>query len=592
MQLMRHLTPTLSILSLLAACSSTPEELEVESAATEAVVAEAPVEEAEEAVAEADLDDDGEDLRTAYDVSAYDMDWVVVPESKTLEGRVAVTARGTRAMETLRLDCKDPLVILDVVEGEASREFVRDGEMLLVDMGRELTEGDEFTVRVHYEGSPAANNSFDGFHWAETPSGKPWINTSCQGPGSHSWWPGKASYYYPDDKPERISARITVPSDLYAVTNGRLVGTSTDWPEWAEPREGEWKTFSWRHDYPLETYTVTLNVAPYVVVEQDLEVPGHDETVPFIYYVLPESAEKAAVQFAQVPELIDVYSHAFGPWPFPNSKIALVETNFWGMEHSTAVAYGSSFPAWCLENEAHDPYARRNQEFDYILIHEMAHEWWGNAVSADHWGNFWVHEGFGTYAEGVWLEFTESLEAADAFFARKMRGMSRRGAVYRGDHPESGDAYSGLIYSKGSAVLHHLRHCVNDDSVWWKTMREFNTTYRYKNAGTAEFRALLEANTGHEWDQFFKEWVFGEGVPRLLGDVQASGNALHVDVSMEGDFHLPLDVTWNEAGEAKSHRFELVGGDNALKLDCQAPPTDIQIPHLGRIPGRHKVRAH
>jgi len=536
--------------------------------------------------------EDEEDLRTAYDVSAYDLDWVVDPSSKSLEGRVVVSARATRAMDTLHLDCKQALTVLGTSEGEEALEFEHAGETLLVKLGRTLAEGDEFVVRVHYEGSPATRSAFAGFHWAQTSTGEPWVNTSCQGSGSHTWWPGKASYYHPEDKPDRVSARITVPADLYAVSNGRLSGTSSDWPEWAAPREGEWKTFSWRHDYPLQTYTVTLNVAPYVVVEQNLKLPGIEAPVPFIYYVLPESAEKAAVQFAQVPQLIEVYSRAFGPWPFPDSKIALVETNFWGMEHSTAVAYGSSFPAWCEENEAHDPYAKRNREFDYILIHEMAHEWWGNAVSADHWGNFWIHEGFGTYAEGVWLEFTQGREVADAFFERKMRGMPKRGRVYRGDHPASGDAYSGLLYSKGSAILHHLRHCIDDDGAWWKILREFNTTYRYKNAGTAEFCALLETNTGREWDQFFDEWFYGEGVPRLLGDVQADGELLRVNVSVEGDFHIPLDVTWSEAGEPKSHRFDLIEGDNSFSYPCSASPTDIALPHLGRIPGRHKVRAH
>ena len=211
-------------------------------------------------------------------------------------------------------------------------------------------------------------------------------------------------------------------------------------------------------------------------------------------------------------------------------------------------------------------------------------------MSTDHWGNFWIHEGFGTYAEGVWLEFTQGLEKADEFFQRKLRAVPRTGKVYRGDHPASGDAYSGLIYSKGSAVLHHLRHCVADDEVWWKTLKDFNLNYRYKNAGTAEFRALLEANTERDWSVFFNEWIFGEGVPRLLGDIQASGNTLHVDISMEGDFHLPLDVTWTEAGEPKSKRFDLVSGDNSIRVECPVTPMDIQTPHINRLPGRHKVR--
>ena len=229
------------------------------------------------------LQDEVEDLRTSYDVESYHFDWVVVPETKTLDGRVTVTATTTRALEVLQLDCKEVLEILEVTEGGEPREFEREEAVLRIKMGRELSEGEQLKVCVQYTGSPTAQNNFDGFHWAETESGAPWVNTSCQGTGSHAWWPGKASYFHPDDKPERVSADITVPAELYAVTNGKLIGTSEAWPAWAEPREGEWETFSWRHDYPLETYTVTLNVAPYVVVEQELKVSGHEEPVPFIY---------------------------------------------------------------------------------------------------------------------------------------------------------------------------------------------------------------------------------------------------------------------------------------------------------------------
>src|SRR5690606_22198386 len=162
----------------------------------------------------------------------------------------------------------------------------------------------------------------------------------------------------------------------------------------------DWQTFRYVHPYPLETYSVTLNAAPYVKVEAHLPIEGGGEAgVPFVYYVLPENAEKAALQFQDVPGMIDAFTRAFGPWPVPESKIGLVETNFWGMEHSSAVAYGSSYPAWCEQAGETDPYASRNRYFDYILVHEMAHEWWGNAVSATEWGHFWIHEGFGTYAE-------------------------------------------------------------------------------------------------------------------------------------------------------------------------------------------------
>ena len=166
---------------------------------------------------------------------------------------------------------------------------------------------------------------------------------------------------------------------------------------------------------------MTLNVGPYVVGESELEVPGLADPVPFLYYVLPENAEKAALQFQDVPELVRIDSEAFGPFPFPESEFGLVETSFWGMEHSTAVAYGSSYPAWCKAHDERDRCAGRNRWFDFILVHEVAHEWWGNSVSAEDWGHFWIHEGFGTYAEGVYVERKFGRVEADRYFAVRAR---------------------------------------------------------------------------------------------------------------------------------------------------------------------------
>ena len=545
------------------------------------------------------------DPREDYDVLAYDLDFLVLPETRRLEGRVGVRGRALVDLGQVQLDMEAGLTALAVRLGGAGETGVEQelvfeqlGDALSVELPAELVAGEDFEFSVRYRGSPRAKDSFSGFHWRETAAGEPFIGTSCQGTGSHAWWPGKASYFHPEDKPERISVDISVPAQLYGVSNGRLVETlegDAGWPDWItreaaeSPAGAAFKTYRWRHDYPLETYSVTLNVAPYVVVLDSLELPGCPAPVPFNYYVLPESAEKAAVQFAQVPELARVFSRAFGPFPFPDSKLAFVETSFWGMEHSTAIAYGSSFPAWCAAEGVADPYARRNGDFDYILVHEFAHEWWGNAVSADHWGNFWIHEGFATYAEGVYLEFTADRARADAFFARTMGRIPRSGSLYRGEAPTSGEAYSGLIYYKGAAVLHHARHCLDDDDIWWATLREFYLAQRYGNVGSAEFEALLEKNSGRPWKRFFAQWVYGEGTPRLSGSLRAAGTKLAIEITVEGEFHVPLDISWTEGGEERSARIELGPGDNILALPCEQQPREISVEHLNRIPGRHRI---
>ncbi len=547
------------------------------------------------------------DRRLDYDVQAYWLDLRVDPERERIEGAVVVEARIlVDQTERLELDLVDELSVrgvghlgepLEAALARAARDpdgsapalapiaFEHRDARLSCRIDPPAARGATVSLRIEYEGSPRAVDRFDGFHWERSADGRPWISTSCQGLGAHSWWPCKASFFHPEDKPERLFVHLTVPGGLYAVSNGRLEGRAS--------RADGWETFRWRHEYPLETYAVTLNVAPYVVVESQLELEGVEGPVPFIYYVLPEDQDKARVQFAELPGVIAAFSRAFGPWPFPRSKVALVQTSFWGMEHSTAVAYGSSFPAWIAANGGEDPYAGRNRWFDYILVHETAHEWWGNAVSAADWGDFWLHEGFATYAEGVYVEQRDGPEAARRYFAEMARSVPRKGRLYRGQGTSSGQAYSGILYAKGGAVLNTLRCFVDDDQAWWTALREFNLRFRYMNATTEDFREVLEEVTARPWGRFFAEWVHGDGIPRVNGRVSAGEDRILVAVENdppgEKGFHLPLDLAWSEAGAQRRERIWLDPGTNKVELSCTAAPTELRLVGLERVLGRHKV---
>jgi aminopeptidase N len=195
-----------------------------------------------------------------------------------------------------------------------------------------------------------------------------------------------------------------------------------------------------------------------------------------------------------------------------------------------------------------------NQGFDYILVHETAHEWWGNAVSARDWGDFWIHEGFASYAEAVFLERSKGRSAADAWFERARESIPATAKLHRGAGADSGAAYSVTIYNHGAWVLHTLRHCVADDKAWWKALRDFNLEFRGRNAGTDDFRAVLERATSKNWKPFFEEFVYGAGYPELSGTVRARARGLEVDVVVRGSsttsFHVPIDVTWKAGAES------------------------------------------
>lgn len=530
------------------------------------------------------------DHRNDYDVQLYRLDLEVQPETKLISGRVGMEFHVTAdSMSRVDLDIGKALKaeqawILDqpLEKGWAGRklQFEQAAGSLQIQLAQPAKKGERLAIAIRYSGSPRGRG-FSGFHWAKTPSGKPWINTSCQGPGAQSWWPCKASFFHPEDKPDRgMLIEYTVPKGLTAVANGRLLGSK-------KSKDGKWTTWSWRHEYPLCTYSVTLNVAPYLHRKIPLKVKGTGLD-SFEYWVLPENIEKADLQFKDVPEMLAIYSKAFGPFPFPKSKFALVETNFWGMEHSTAVAYGSSYPKWLQKHGKRDPHGSRNKFYDYILIHESAHEWWGNGVSARTWGDFWIHEGFGTYAEGVYLEATRGRKEADRWF-RTIRGMAMgpQARLFRGKNVDSGQAYSGVIYYKGAWVLNTLRTFVDDDEVWWKTIRDFNMAFRYKNAETADFQAILEKNTGKEWKQFFDEWVYQPGVPKLTGTITATKEGIVVDLDNAQRtgrvYHLPLDITWLEGRKEKKTRLWLGPGETKKVIPTQRKAKEVHLPTLDRI---------
>lgn len=537
------------------------------------------------------------DHRNRYDVEAYRLDLSVDPVTQTLAGEVAIQATVTDAeLATVVLDLRPPFVVTTVedVTGPLGGSgplagpqlvFRRDKVRLEVDFATPKKKGESFCVAVTYSGKPRARGSFAGFHWETTKSGKPWIGTSCQDEGAASWWPCKDSFFHPEDKPERVFVNATVPAGLVAVSNGRLFERTTG--------EGV-ETFRWAHEFAIPTYSVTLNVAPYVSVASEIEIEGSEAKIPFEYWVLEEGLEKAKVQFAEVPALLAAYSRAFGPYPFQSSKFGLVQTSFWGMEHSTAVAYGSSFPAWIDEHGGDDPFATRNELFDYILVHETAHEWWGNAVTAKTWGDFWIHEGFATYGELVYLELAVDEETAQEHFEALRERVSKQGSLYRGKGLTSAQAYDEQLYQKGACVLATLRSFVGDDELWWKSLREFQARFRGKNADTDDFRAVVEDVTKRDLKQFFDEWFYGRGYPIVDGVVTAKPQKLVLDLDDKGTdatgFHVPVLVTWKDGQQAGSQSVVLAPGKNHVEIATKLKARDAEVSGLDRILCEHHVR--
>ena len=209
-------------------------------------------------------------------------------------------------------------------------------------------------------------------------------------------------------------------------------------------------TTRWQVSYPINNYLVTFNAAPYVPIEAEYRgVDGTlDETI--VFWAIPEHVEQAKKMWKQAPKMLEVLGKRFGEYPFLDDKYWVAETSYLGMEHQSLVAYGADF-----EDNKYG--------FDGLLLHETAHEWWGNKITVDDWADFWIHEGFGTYAEAVFVNDTLGVDKYLEYVGRFRHGIANRKPIIQGDELTAGKAYIGDIYGKGALVLHSLRYLMGDD---------------------------------------------------------------------------------------------------------------------------------
>lgn len=532
---------------------------------------------------------DESDPRADYDVRDYRLEVLVDPVSETLRGVTGIA--GVVVAETLsvvELDLAPPLLLQGVarISGDLfGKQLVtgdalaaeHDGERVRVTLPVALRRGDRFTLGVWYSGRPQRRDDFNGFQWTRTPVGKqPWIASSCQTIGDYTWWPCKASFWHPEDRADRVAVHVTAPTGLTAVSNGRLVDV--------EKGAGV-TTWRWRLDHPVPTYAIAIAVGPFLKIEDSARLPGLDRPLLLQYFVLPESEAKARKQFAQVPELLTFFSEKFGPFPFADAKFGIVETPIWGMEHATVIAYGNSFPDAIRGTGEVDPYELRNTHFDYVLVHEAAHEWWGNAVTAGSWGDFWLHEGFATYAEALWVEHVHGLDEALDFMQAKKSGLSDLATVFRPRRATAAEAYDTQMYDKGAWLLHMLRY-VMGDAPFFAALKEFCSDPRWRSAtcSSADFQAACEKQHGGSLRTFFQPWLYGTRWPTYTVHApKLEGNKATVAIECKsaGRFHheMPLEVEARcSDGSRLLKRFVVATGATTIEIEGKAPIQSLAWP--------------
>jgi aminopeptidase N len=423
----------------------------------------------------------------------------------------------------MQIDLFRNLQITGVYQAGKRLRFTREGSAVFLTLNQSQATGSVGSVRVDYRGKPTVgrNPPWDsGFVWEKDRQGKPWVTVSCEGSGASLWWPCKDHF---SDEPDSMRIRVAVPGGLMAVANGNLAGT--------QRLKNGYTEYDWRVSYPINNYNVTLNAGDYVTLH-DTYTAADGDTLSLDYYVFRYNRDLAQAHFAQVKPMLACYERFFGKYPFWRDGYALVETPYWGMEHQGAIAYGNFF--------RNNPFG-----FDFIIVHESGHEYFGNSLSAADPAELWIHEAFTTYMETLYLECRKG-------YAESVKYLLTQRPRIKNEYPMLGPLNVNFqqpdtdIYFKGAWMLHTLRHVVADDSLWFRALRGLATDFKLKVVNTAQVVAYLSRATGLNLTPFFNQYLRYPSLPTLEYHTKATPDGLRVRYrwrAQEPGFSMPVDVT-------------------------------------------------
>ncbi|HKV24233.1 MAG TPA: M1 family metallopeptidase [Candidatus Acidoferrum sp.] len=468
-------------------------------------------------------------LRGAYgpyrannDLLYYDLDVRVDPAKKSISGKNTIRFKMLQDGARIQLDLQEPLQIDKILFGKTPLKFEREFSAVFVDFPETLRAGRTYSIDFYYSGNPREQGRFGGFSFHQDSEGHPWIFTACEGIGASVWWPNKDQWR---DEVQSMRISIEIPNGLVDVSNGKFIG-KTDLGD-------GYTRWNWLVHYPINNYDVSLNVGNYVHFSDRLG------DLPLDFYALPEDLDKAKKQFAQAKGMLEAFQHYFGEYPFKKDGYKLIEVPYSGMEHQSAVTYGNHFTNGYLGRDWTG--VGISPKFDFIIIHESAHEWFGNAVTAADPSDMWIHEGWATYLECLYVEYTfghaDYLKYVNGYKS-KVRNqvpiIAERGV--NAEPPQD-------MYFKGALFLNTLRSAVNDDPQWFKLIHNVFQHFKYKNIMTEDLVAYFNQQTGKDWTPVFDQYLRHTALPTLeLKFDESAGTVAYRWKVDEPKFAMPVEV--------------------------------------------------
>ena len=519
--------------------------------------------------------------RANNDLLSYDLDIRVDPEKKFVSGRNTIRFKMLSDDTRIQLDLYDNLKIDQIVfkrsitsaplspsdtrtlrTNPVLAKYERDSGAVFVDFPETLKAGLTYSIDFYYSGTPQTIGRFGGFTFGKDPAGRPWIFTACEGEGASIWWPNKDQW---KDEVESMRISVAVPNGLTDVSNGKFVSKidlGDGYTQW-----------NWDVQYPINNYNVSVNIGKY---EHWSDRVGD---LPMDFYALPEDLERAKKQFAQAAGMMKAFQHYFGEYPFKKDGYKLIQAPYSGMEHQSAVTYGNRFANGYLERDWTG--VGISPRFDFIIIHESGHEWFGNSVTAADRSDMWIHEGWTTYLECLYVEYlwgkADGLKYTNGYQAKVQNQrpiIAPRGVNATPPQDQ---------YFKGALFLNTLRSVIDDDRRWWMLIKNLYQHFQYQSIMTEDMIAYFNRETKRNLTPIFNQYLRHTAIPKLeLKFDDAAGTVSYRWQVDEPGFEMPVRVGTKDSWQIVQPTTEWKTMKTSLKKDAFAVATDLYFVEVSK----------
>ena len=438
--------------------------------------------------------------RSWWDLTYYDLEVSVDPKSKTIDGKNSIHYKVLKTNKVMQIDLQPPMQLTKAIQNGRKLKISHCGNAHYIHLEKPQIKYNIDSLTVFFKGTPrqAARAPWDGgFSWKKDKNGTDFIATTCQGIGASVWWPNKDHMY---DEVDSMKIRVNVPKHLVAVSNGRLIDTS---------KSDKSNSYTWFVSNPINNYGVNINIGDYVNFSEIYK--GEKGKLNMNYYVLKHHLEKAKKQFLEAPKMMRAFEHWLGPYPFYEDSYKLVEVPYLGMEHQSSVTYGNQFKNGYLGTDLSA--TGWGLKFDFIIVHESGHEWFANNITNKDIADMWIHEGFTSYAENLFLDYYHGKEAAAAYvIGTRKRIQNDRPLIGNYDVNNEG---SSDIYYKGANMIHMLRQLTKDDEKWRQILRKMNSKFYHQTVTTQQIEDFLSKEIGRDLNPFFNQYLRDTRIPVL-----------------------------------------------------------------------------